>query len=86
VTPAEQANLLAIAKEISTGHIGRWADPTKQVDLEEAALRLALHAWQRDVVCTACPRRSDNHTCGCPHAQARKRLRALGVWPETVTQ
>jgi hypothetical protein len=85
VTPAEQANLMAIAKEISTGHISRWADPSKQVALFEAADRLAHHAWQRDVLCTFCPRYSHAHTCSCYHALARKRLRLLGVWPEVTT-
>ena len=81
MTRPEQVALDALAKAVTTGTDGRfpcWTDPF----LVETAQTLAAQAWQATETCFLCPRRMDRHTCSCPHAQAKKRLRRFGVWPE----
>lgn len=75
------ADLDALARTVSTGTAGQYPRATYPL-LAPAARLLAAHAWRRDVLCQMCPRYGHAHTCSCPHHQARKRLRAFGVWPE----
>jgi hypothetical protein len=81
MTPAEHAELDALAKDVSTGTAGRFPAALYPL-LVPAATELWSQAWRRAVTCRMCPRRMHNHTCSCPHAQARKRLTRYGVWPE----
>jgi hypothetical protein len=83
VTPAEHADLDALAKAISVDTAGRFPVATYPL-LVPAATELWAQAWQRGVPCNLCPRRGTHHTCGCPHFQARRRLMRYGVWPEGV--
>ena len=81
LTRGDQFVLLDIAKSVSLGTAGQFTPDTYPY-LAEVAKTLRELAWQRAEVCVACPRAMDNHVCGCPHAQAKKRLTAYGVWPD----
>ena len=81
VTPELHRELDALAKDISRGTTGRYTEADTAY-LTEAALRLATHAWRKDVACHLCPRWMHRHGCSCPIYQARRRLHELGVWPE----
>jgi len=81
MTRAELVELAEIAKAVSTGTDGLYVDEAMPF-LRDVADTLQKLAWQRNGdVCVCCPRPHPAHTCGCPHAQAKKRLIRFGVWP-----
>lgn len=77
MTVAEHIALDDLAKAVSYPHIPCAA----VLPLYADALDLLVRAWAPDLLCRMCPRRGTNHTCGCPHAQARKHARWWGAWP-----
>lgn len=79
MTADEQQELNTLAKAVTVPLSAPL--PPALLRLYEPALALLVRAWDAALTCTMCPRRGNNHTCGCPHGQVRKWARQRGLWP-----